>query len=153
MRNSILGLSSNQLKIIAVITMTIDHIGLYLFPGNLVLRMIGRIAFPIFAFTFAEGCKYTKNRTARREAIFRKRNSKFCSPAKHGRHASMNTKLAGRGLRSSCVNDAPPNIIFLTKKFPQISSTIHRLFCEILLQKNLLCDIIYYKYGYLSQFC
>jgi len=63
MRNSILGLSSNQLKIIAVITMTIDHIGLYLFPSNLVLRMIGRIAFPIFAFTFAEGCKYTKNRT------------------------------------------------------------------------------------------
>jgi hypothetical protein len=31
---------------------------------------------------------------AQRDAIFRKRNSKFCSPAKHGRHASMNTKLA-----------------------------------------------------------
>jgi len=62
MRKSILGLSGNQLKILAVIFMTIDHVGLHLFPGMQILRMIGRLAFPIFAFTFAEGCKYTKNR-------------------------------------------------------------------------------------------
>ena len=43
--------------------MTIDHIGLYLFPGKAIFRIIGRLAFPIFAYTFAEGCKYTKNRT------------------------------------------------------------------------------------------
>lgn len=63
MSKSILGLSGNQLKILAVIFMTIDHIGLYLFPGVSIFRIIGRLAFPIFAFTFAEGCKYTKNRT------------------------------------------------------------------------------------------
>lgn len=62
MKKSILGLSGNQLKILAVIFMTIDHIGLHLFPGVSIFRIIGRLAFPIFAFTFAEGCKYTKNR-------------------------------------------------------------------------------------------
>lgn len=63
MSKSILGLSGNQLKILAVIFMTIDHVGLYLFPGVQIFRIIGRLAFPIFAFTFAEGCKYTKNRS------------------------------------------------------------------------------------------
>ena len=34
-----------------------------LFPQLPLLRVIGRIAFPIFAFMIAEGCRYTKNRT------------------------------------------------------------------------------------------
>jgi len=57
------GLTGNQLKILAVIFMTIDHVGMMLFPMQKVFRIIGRLAFPIFAYTFAEGCKYTKNRT------------------------------------------------------------------------------------------
>ena len=56
------GLTGNQLKLIALITMTIDHIGMMLFPRVRVLRAIGRIAFPIFAFMIAEGCRYTRNR-------------------------------------------------------------------------------------------
>lgn len=55
-------LSNNQLKIIAIITMTIDHIGAYLLPQYAILRIIGRLAFPIFAYMIAEGCTYTKNR-------------------------------------------------------------------------------------------
>lgn len=55
-------LSGNQLKIIALITMTVDHIGMILFPGIMLFRIIGRIAFPIFAFMIAEGCRYSKNR-------------------------------------------------------------------------------------------
>lgn len=55
-------LSGNALKIIAAVTMFIDHMGLMLFPGNLVFRYIGRLAYPIFAFMIAEGCKYTRNR-------------------------------------------------------------------------------------------
>lgn len=55
-------LNGNQLKIIALITMAIDHIGMYLFPQILFLRIIGRLSMPIFAYMIAEGCRYTRNR-------------------------------------------------------------------------------------------
>ena len=61
-----LGLLSNfYLKIIAIITMTIDHVGIVFFPRMTIFRIIGRIAFPIFAFLIAEGCSYTKNKLKR----------------------------------------------------------------------------------------
>ena len=56
------GLANDKLKIIAAIAMIIDHIGAYLFPHIMLLRIIGRVAFPIFAFMIAEGCRYTKNK-------------------------------------------------------------------------------------------
>lgn len=56
------GLTNNQLKIIAMISMAFDHIGLLFFPNVAIFRIIGRIAFPIFAYMIAEGCRYTKNR-------------------------------------------------------------------------------------------
>ncbi len=55
-------LSNNALKIIAMITMTFDHVGLVLLPEYPILRIIGRISFPIYAYLLAEGCKYTKNK-------------------------------------------------------------------------------------------
>lgn len=55
-------LNNNQLKIIAMISMLIDHIGLVFFPNIIILRYIGRLAFPIYAYMIAEGCRYTKNR-------------------------------------------------------------------------------------------
>ena len=57
-----IGLSGNALKIIAMLSMLIDHAGLYLFNDNLAMRTIGRISLPIFAYMIAEGCVYTKNR-------------------------------------------------------------------------------------------
>lgn len=56
------GLTGNQLKIIAMITMTCDHVGMQLFPQLLWLRMIGRLAMPIYAYMIAEGCRYTRDR-------------------------------------------------------------------------------------------
>lgn len=56
------GLTGNALKLIALIVMTVDHIGVQLFPEIKLLRIIGRLALPIFAYMIAEGCKYTKNR-------------------------------------------------------------------------------------------
>jgi len=56
------GLSGNLLKIIAAITMFIDHMGLMLFPTVTVFRIIGRISFPIYAFMIAEGCHHTRNK-------------------------------------------------------------------------------------------
>ena len=55
-------LTGNALKILAALFMTIDHIGVILFPRVLALRIIGRLALPIFAFMIAEGCKYTRNK-------------------------------------------------------------------------------------------
>ena len=56
------GLSGNVLKILGAIFMVIDHVGLMFFPYVKVLRIIGRLAYPIFAFMIAEGCYYTKNK-------------------------------------------------------------------------------------------
>lgn len=57
-----IGLNNNQLKIIAMVAMTLDHAGKELFPQIDILPIIGRLAFPIFAFMIAEGCMYTKNK-------------------------------------------------------------------------------------------
>ena len=55
-------LSGNALKLIAALSMTIDHIGVVFFPRTAWLRLVGRLAFPIFAFMIAEGCRYTRSR-------------------------------------------------------------------------------------------
>ena len=55
-------LSGNALKLIAAAAMLTDHAGLMFFPGNLLFRLVGRLALPIYGFMIAEGCKYTKNR-------------------------------------------------------------------------------------------
>jgi len=52
---------TNFLKLIAIISMLIDHIGAALFPQYRVLRIIGRIAFPIFAYSLTVGSIYTSN--------------------------------------------------------------------------------------------
>jgi len=56
------GLTNNQLKIIAMLSMLSDHIGKELLPQYQILQIFGRLAFPIFAFMIAEGCFYTKNK-------------------------------------------------------------------------------------------
>jgi len=55
-------LSGNTLKIIAAVCMLIDHIGHILLPEYIILRIIGRVSMPIFAYMVAEGCYYTKDR-------------------------------------------------------------------------------------------
>ena len=61
-------LDSFILKILAMIFMTLDHVGLFLLqrdPGSVVgnvFRIIGRLAFPLYAFFLAEGMRYTRNR-------------------------------------------------------------------------------------------
>ncbi len=60
--NEVKTVNRNQLKIIACVSMLIDHIGFVLFPDITALRLVGRIAMPIFAFFIGEGCLYTKNR-------------------------------------------------------------------------------------------
>ena len=63
-------MTSFALKIIALSTMIIDHIGFFLTApairlglGHIthMMRYIGRIAFPLYAFFIGEGCRHTKN--------------------------------------------------------------------------------------------
>ena len=56
------GLTGNQLKLLALIAMTCDHVGLQMLPQFILLRIIGRLAAPLFACMIAEGCRYTHNR-------------------------------------------------------------------------------------------
>lgn len=55
------GLDGFVLKSIAMIAMLIDHMGAVLFPQYLGMRMIGRIAFPIYCFLLVEGAIHTSN--------------------------------------------------------------------------------------------
>ena len=57
------GLTGNQLKLLALLSMTLDHIGVQLFPQATFLRIAGRIALPLFAYMIAEGCQYTRSRS------------------------------------------------------------------------------------------
>ena len=62
MKASLFTLNRNILKIIALVCMTIDHIGFIMFPKMILFRIIGRIAFPIFSYMICEGYYYTRNK-------------------------------------------------------------------------------------------
>ncbi len=60
--------NSTTLKIIAMILILVDHIGYFFIPANgptaeiyLLLRGIGRLGFPLYAFFIVEGIIYTKD--------------------------------------------------------------------------------------------
>ncbi len=53
--------SSFQLKMIALIAMVTDHIGVLFFPQYMVFRIIGRIVFPIYCFLLVEGAFHSRN--------------------------------------------------------------------------------------------
>jgi len=65
-------MTSFTLKLIAIVTMLIDHIGSVFFPYEPIFRIIGRISFPIFCFLIVEGFIHTSsfNKYAVRLGIF-----------------------------------------------------------------------------------
>lgn len=54
-------LSSNALKIAAGVCMVIDHAGIVFMGNNCIMRAVGRMAFPIFAFLLVQGLLHTSN--------------------------------------------------------------------------------------------
>ena len=56
-----LNADTNLIKLVAMVTMLIDHLGAAVFPQYRILRVIGRVAFPIYAYCIAVGCAYTRN--------------------------------------------------------------------------------------------
>ena len=65
-------LTGTALKLIAMASMVLDHVGDNFFPGLLWMRALGRIAMPVFAFCTAEGFIHTrdKGRYLRRLLLF-----------------------------------------------------------------------------------
>lgn len=61
---------NDLLKIIALASMLIDHIGAVFFPDQLLWRTVGRLAFPIFCWQLAEGYVHTSSRTRYGARIF-----------------------------------------------------------------------------------
>lgn len=63
------GLTANQIKMIALFFMTIDHIGAYAFEIPVisahysVLRILGRIAAPLFLFILTDSIRYTHSKS------------------------------------------------------------------------------------------
>lgn len=55
-------MSSTALKIIALILMLIDHIGMFIPGMPIVLRYLGRASAPIFMFCLVEGFAHTENK-------------------------------------------------------------------------------------------
>ena len=54
-------MTTSMLKFIACILMLIDHIGAVIFPRVIILRMVGRLSFPIFAYLIAVGYSKTNS--------------------------------------------------------------------------------------------
>lgn len=55
------GLTTFQLKILAIISMFTDHLGAIIYPEAVWFRYVGRLAFPIFCFLLVEGYHHTGN--------------------------------------------------------------------------------------------
>ena len=57
-----LSLNTFQLRLMAIIFMFIDHYGAVIHPTEMSYRIVGRLAFPIFAYLLANGYRHTRNK-------------------------------------------------------------------------------------------
>ncbi len=53
--------NTGLIKLIAIACMIVDHVGVVFYPRVYELRLIGRIAFPLFAWCLCVGAAYTRN--------------------------------------------------------------------------------------------
>ena len=68
-QKSAYGLSAAALRLTALCAMLLDHLWVSVVPENLWMTLVGRIAFPIFAFQAAEGLCRTRDAAAYRRRM------------------------------------------------------------------------------------
>lgn len=49
------------MQLLAMLTMLTDHVGIVFYPDNAAWRIVGRLAFPLYAWALAQGYKHTSN--------------------------------------------------------------------------------------------
>ena len=55
------GLTSYHLKLVAAVTMVIDHVGVVFYPEDNWFRIVGRISFPLFVWLLVQGEAHTRD--------------------------------------------------------------------------------------------
>ncbi len=104
------GLSTTALRVLALALMLLDHLWASLIPGNDWMTLLGRMAFPIFAFQTAEG---------------------YC-------HTSDFKKYAKRLLIFALVSEIPFNLFYMgTPVFPFHQNVMFTLLLGLLLIRQL----------------
>lgn len=58
-KKTAIGFTQNQMKLLAAAAMVLDHVGMELLPQWTILRIIGRLAFPVFSYCIWEGSRHT----------------------------------------------------------------------------------------------
>ena len=64
------GINANQLRVLAMFLMLLDHLWATLVPGNFWMTCLGRLAFPIFAFQISEGFFHSADRRRYAKRLF-----------------------------------------------------------------------------------
>ena len=64
------GINANQLRVLAMFLMLLDHLWATLVPGNFWMTYLGRAAFPIFAFQISEGFFHSSDRRRYAKRLF-----------------------------------------------------------------------------------
>lgn len=57
-------LFDHGVKVVAIVSMVVDHVGMVFFPNENAFRLVGRLAMPLFAYLVAEGVHRTSHREA-----------------------------------------------------------------------------------------
>jgi hypothetical protein len=57
-------MTSAALKLLACALMVVDHLGSIFFPHEPIMRAIGRLAYPMFAYLIAEGYSHSRDKTS-----------------------------------------------------------------------------------------
>ena len=98
-------LDTDLIKLVAIISMFIDHLGAVIFPQYIFMRWIGRLAFPLFCYTMTVGLVYTHDIKSyiKRIGIFALISQPFYVLAFHGNDFSK------EGFWASILD---PNILF-----------------------------------------